>query len=82
MNYIAKKDGFIGGFRRRKGDVFRHEGKPGKWMEPVKDQAKDHSIEEVQKAQKTPKAKRKESEPQTFSELAHQDAEALSMSEV
>jgi hypothetical protein len=70
MNYIAKQDGFIGGFRCRKGDIFAYEGKPGKWMEPVKDQ-------ELVK-ERTAKEKGKKTEPQTFSELAHQDSVALS----
>lgn len=68
MNYIAKKDGFIGGVLIRAGQPFTHEGKPGKWMEPAKDQAP------VKEAEKPVKAKRKPSaEPQTFSEMAHLD---------
>lgn len=85
MNYIAKQDGFIGGFRRRKGQVFSYEGKPGKWMEPVNEQVKKHAPEEPKAgttgAEKATKGKRKEAEPETFSEMAHRDGEALSTPE-
>lgn len=37
MKYRAKEAGFIGGVRIREGQVFEHQGKPGKWMEPVND---------------------------------------------
>jgi hypothetical protein len=75
MNYIAKQDGFIGGFRRKKGEVFAHEGKPGTWMELVKDHTKDKTpVKEVDKAGKS---KHKDTEPQTFSEMAHRDGAEL-----
>lgn len=70
MNYIAKEDGFIGGFRRKKGEAFTHEGAPGKWMELVNDQTPN-------KDEKTTKGKRKEAEPETFSEMAHRDGAEL-----
>lgn len=68
MNYIAKKDGFIGGVLVRKGQVFSHEGRPGKWMEPTKNAVKEVAEPEQVK----PKRKAKEAaEPTTFSEMAH-----------
>ncbi len=71
MNYLAKEDGFVGGVRIRAGQTFAYEGKPGKWMEPVKDQKKDDKDDEPTKGK--PK---KADEPTTFSEIAKRDGKA------
>jgi hypothetical protein len=73
MNYIAKSDGFVGGARIRKGQVFAYEGKPGKWMEPAPNQP----VTAKQLPAKSPKAeKTKAAEPTTMSELAKRDSAA------
>lgn len=68
MNYLAKEDGFVGGVRIRAGQVFAYEGKPGKWMEPVKD--------ESEPAKPAKGKKIKDEGPTTFSEIAKADGAA------
>lgn len=62
MQMIAKFDGFYGGRRIRKGETFEFKGgKPGSWMIPVE-------------AEAPVKPKSRKSAPETFSEIAKQDA--------
>lgn len=70
MNYLAKEDGFVGGVRIRAGQVFKYEGKPGKWMEPVKDEKL------ADKVDSKVNGKKKGDEPTTFSEIAKLDGKA------
>jgi hypothetical protein len=64
----AVKDGFYGGYRRRKDEVFDFNGKKlGKWMVPV-----NAEIAEV-KPKKEPKTKG----PETLLDIAKDDSKAL-----
>lgn len=67
MKFIAKTAGFVGGRRIREGETFEFNGKrPGKWMEPVKEEAKAKPVKESKES----------SEPTTFSEIAKRDGAA------
>lgn len=53
--YRARQLGFVGGDRKRPGEKFQWDGKPGKWMEPIGDPDKavpadDERIEAIRKA--------------------------------
>lgn len=64
MMFIAKTDGFVGGRRVRAGETFEFKGKrPGKWMQPVTEEAKA-------------KPSKESKEPTTFSEMAKRDGAA------
>ena len=60
MKYIAKSDGFVGGVRIRAGQTFKHEGKPGLWMEPV---VESQSVQQAEApAEEKPRGRRKQAE--------------------
>ena len=66
MKVQAIKTGFYAGMLRDSGDIFdAKDGAKAKWFAPTK------------AAETTKPVRKKRSEPETFSEVAHQDADSV-----